>query len=93
MNKNKIVNKLVELAQINNRIQNETIDIIKNTNEDTIKDIYLDQYLKLIENNNKKIYEYKILCLYVKFNKNFILMKTSNPKKWYFNYWNKIIKK
>ena len=93
LQKNNIVNKLVELAQINNKIQNETIDIIKNTNEDTFKDFYPDQYLKLIETNNKKIYAYKILCLYVKFSKNFILMKTSNPKKWYFNYWNKIIKK
>ena len=93
LQKNNIVNKLVELARINNRIQNETIDIVKNANEDTIKDIYLDQYLKLIETNNKKIYAYKILCLYAKFNKIFTLMKTSNPKKWYFNYWNKIIKK
>ena len=93
LHKNNIVNKLVELAQTNNKIQNETIDIIKNANEDTFKDIYLDEYIKLIETNNKNIYSYKILCLYVKYNKNFIDMKTSNPKKWYFNYWNKIIKK
>mgnify|MGYP003571320303 CR=1 FL=1 len=93
LNKNNIVNKLTELAQINNRIQNETIDNIKNANEDTFKDIYLDQYIKLIENNNQNIYAYKILCLYVKFNKKFIYMKTSNPKQWYFIYWNKIIKK
>ena len=93
LHKNNIVNKLVELAQTNNKIQNETIDIIKNANEDTFKDIYLDEYIKLIETNNKNIYSYKILCLYVKYNKKFIDMKTSNPKKWYFNYWNKIIKK
>ena len=40
--------------------------------------------------NNKKLYAYKIFCLFVNYreNNNFC-MKKNNPKKYFFNYWNK----
>ena len=88
--KNKLLNKIVRIAESNNKIQNDIINVIKRTDKKTLNNLDLGNYVKMLEANNKKLYAYKIFCLFCNYcgNSNFC-MKNSNPKKYYFNHWNK----
>ena len=94
LEKNKLLNKIVSLVECAYKTQNDTINIIRRTDEKAFNNVDLENYIKVLEINNKKIYAYKIFCLYVNYNENGnFCMKYNNPKKYYFNYWNKICKK
>ena len=88
--KNKLLNKIVRIAESNNKIQNDIINIVKRTDKKTLNNLDLGNYIRMLEANNKKLYAYKIFCLFCNYceNSNFCL-KSSNPKKYYFNHWNK----
>ena len=92
--KNNLLFKLFDLVKSNYKTQNETIDIIKRTNEKIFDKIELEKYVNLLEENNKKIYAYQIFCLFANYNENpQYCMKNNNPKRFYFNFWNKNINK
>ena len=89
-----MLQKLYVLVKANYKTQNETIDIIKRTDEKIFNKIDLENYINLLENNNKKINAYQIFCLYSNYRENLnYCMKNNNPKRFYFNYWNKNINK
>ena len=92
--KNNLLFKLFDLVKSNYKTQNETIDIIKRTDEKIFDKIELEKYINLLEENNKRIYAYQIFCLFANYNENpHYCMKNNNPKRFYFNYWNKNINK
>lgn len=94
LEKNKLLNKIVSLVECAYKTKNDIINIISRADEKAFNNIDLENYIKVLEINNKKIYAYKIFCLYVNYNENDnFCMKYNNPKKYYFNYWNKICKK
>ena len=86
----KLLKKIINIAQSNNKTQSDIINIIKRTDKKTVNNLDLGNYIKMLEMNNKKLYAYKIFCLFVNYNenKNFC-MKKNNPKKYFFNYWNR----
>lgn len=92
--KNNLLFKLYELVKTNYKTQNGTIDIIKSTDEKIFDKIELEKYVNLVEENNKRIYAYQIFCLFTNYNENpHYCMKNNNPKRFYFNCWNKNINK
>ena len=92
--KNNLLFKLFDLVKSNYKTQNGTIDIIKRTDEKIFDKIELEKYVNLLEENNKRIYAYQIFCLFANYNENpHYCMKNNNPKRFYFNCWNKNINK
>ena len=92
--KNNLLFKLFDLVKSNYKTQNGTIDIIKRTDEKIFDKIELEKYVNLLETNNKRIYAYQIFCLFANYNENpHYCMKNNNPKRFYFNCWNKNINK
>jgi hypothetical protein len=88
--KTKSLNKMINIAQSDNKIQKDIINIIKRTDKKTLNNLDLGNYIKMLEMHNKKIYAYKIFCLFANYNENVkFCLKKNNPKKYYFNYWNK----
>jgi hypothetical protein len=88
--KTKSLNKMINIAQSDNKIQKDIINIIKRTDKKTLNNLDLGNYIKMLEMHNKKLYAYKIFCLFANYNENVkFCLKKNNPKKYYFNYWNK----
>ena len=88
--KTKSLNKMINIAQSDNKIQKDIINIIKRTDKKTLNNLDLGNYIKVLEMHNKRLYAYKIFCLFANYNENVkFCLKKNNPKKYYFNYWNK----
>ena len=92
--KNSMLNTLSDVVKSNYEIQNETIDIIKKTEEKIFNRINLEKYIEFLKNNNKRIKAYQIFCLFANFSEESnYCMKNNNPKRFYFNIWNRNINK
>ena len=92
--KNNLLYKLFDLVKSNYKTQNDTIDIIKRTDEKIFNKINIEKYINFLENNNKRISAYQIFYLFANYRENInYCMKNNNPKRFYFNLWNKNINK
>ena len=90
LDNNNILTSIDELIKSNNKIQNSAFNIIKRSGEKIYDKIDPQNFVKILELNNKRISAYQIFCLYTNYNENPPLcIKTIFPKKSYFNYWYK----
>ena len=89
---NNILISIDELIKSNNKIQNSAFNIIKRSGEKIYDKLDPQNFIKILELNNKRISAYQIFCLYTNYNENPPLcIKTIFPKKFYFNYWYKTL--
>ena len=64
----------------------EIFSFLKKANLEILDKIEPDIYSKILNDNNKKIFSYKLFCLYNKYKENI-----SFRKKFYLKHWNKMI--
>ena len=73
------------LIEINNKINNEVISLLKKTDEERFNEFKPEIFNKILYENNKKILAYKLFCIYNNYNNSL-----SFRKKVYLNKWNKM---
>ena len=74
------------MIEINNKTNNEIIELFKKNKDKLFNNFETDIYNKILIENNKRISTYKLFCLYHNYKENF-----SFRKKIYFKKWNKSI--
>ena len=85
-----ILSYINEIIELNNKVQNDTFNVIKRTNHQIYDKIIPEKLIEIIESNNKRVVSYKLFCLYTNYDENSSFMtKKKDPKKFYFNYWHK----
>ena len=85
-----ILSSIDKLIQLNNKIQKDTFDVIKRSEEEAHDKIVPESFINILKLNNRRIIGYKLLCLYTNYNESTsFCTKKKFPKKFYFNYWHK----
>ncbi len=85
-----ILSSIDKLIQLNNKIQNDTFDVIKRSEEEIHEKIVPESFINILKLNNRRILGYKLFCLYTNYNESTsFCTKKKLPKKFYFNYWHK----
>ena len=89
-------NILSSIIQLNNKLNMDTLDLIKRNELNTYDKEQIETFIKLLELNNRKMMSLKIFCLYNNnLEKSSFFIKKNSPEKFYFNKWykNLIVKK
>ena len=85
--KNTTLPYIYNLNKIENKIKNNTINIMKKTPDDLYKNLCPEKFIEILKINNQRVNSYRIFSLYTLYNENalFYIMRK------YFNIWRKNI--
>jgi len=76
------IQSIQNLIEINNKINNEIISLLKKTDEERFNEFEPEIFDKLLYENNKKILTYKLFCIYNNYNNSLSFRKKVYLKRW-----------
>ena len=80
--KENALKNLNNLVEINYKINNKIVNILKDTEDKQFNELETDIFNKILIENNKKLSVYKLFCLYNYFQENISFCKKYYFKKW-----------
>ena len=80
--KDSALKNLNNLVEINYKINNKIVNILKDTEDKQFNELETDIFNKILIENNKKLSVYKLFCLYNYFKENISFCKKYYFKKW-----------